>query len=245
MNTKNYLTPTKRYKILVSAVHSIYRLVNSTFELRDLISRLGKLLCQIFGSRYCMILLLDPTAKYSVFKCIINGKTRCIIDKKTKIASPLERRIVKTLTSVRKNGLIGLPLVCEDAMGVIILKRAKHAPDFDAFDQGMLVTIAEQAMIGIKNLQLYEEQQRTVLGSIKSLVSLLDMRVPQEYTHSPYFSRLVVAIAEQLHLDEKQIESLKYASFLHDAGKIDIPLEILTKRTKLTALEYNIIKNHP
>jgi putative nucleotidyltransferase with HDIG domain len=245
MNTKSYLTPTKRYKTLVSAVHSIYRLVNSTFELRDLIIRLGRLICQIFDAGYCMILLLDPTAKYSVFKCIINNKTKYVIDKKTKITNRLERRIIKTLTSVRKNKLIGLPLVCEDTMGVIIVRRIQKAPDFDAFDQGMLVTIAEQAMIGIKNLQLYEEQQRAVLGSIKSLVSLLDMRVPQEYTHSPYFSRLVTAIAEQLHLDEKQVESLKYASLLHDAGKIDIPLEILTKRTKLTASEYNIIKNHP
>jgi len=245
MNTKNYLTPTKRYKTLVSAVHSIYRLVNSTYELKDLISRLGRLVCQIFDANYCMILLLDPTARHSIFKCIINDKTRRIIDRKTTVVNPLEKRIIKTLSSVRKDGLIGLPLVCEDTMGVIILKRAGNAPDFDAFDQGMLVTITEQAMIGIKNLQLYEEQQKTVLGSIKSLVSLLDMRVPQEYTHSPYFSRLVVAIAEQLHMEEKQIESLKYASFLHDAGKIDIPLEILTKRTKLTALEYNIIKSHP
>ncbi len=109
----------------------------------------------------------------------------------------------------------------------------------------MLNTISEQAIIGIKNLQLFEEQQKIVLGSIKSLVSLLDTRVPQEYTHSPYFGRLVMAIAHQMRLDEKQIESLKYAGLLHDAGKIDIPLEILTKTTKLTAKEYNIIKKHP
>jgi putative nucleotidyltransferase with HDIG domain len=109
----------------------------------------------------------------------------------------------------------------------------------------MLVTISEQVIIGIKNLQLYEEQQKIVLGSIKSLVTLLDMRVPQEYTHSPFFSRLVTIIAQQMHLDEKQIESLKYASLLHDAGKIDIPLEILTKTTKLTPKEYKIIKRHP
>ncbi len=107
------------------------------------------------------------------------------------------------------------------------------------------MAIAEQAITGIKNLQLYEEQQKILLGSIKSLVTLLDTRVPQEYTHSPYFSKLVTAIGAQMHLDEKQIESLKYASLLHDTGKIDIPLEILTKSSKLTAREYNIIKKHP
>jgi HD-GYP domain-containing protein (c-di-GMP phosphodiesterase class II) len=48
-----------------------------------------------------------------------------------------------------------------------------------------------------------------------------------------------------MYLDEKQIESLKYASLLHDAGKVDIPLDILTKTTKLTPGEYKIIKRHP
>jgi len=46
-------------------------------------------------------------------------------------------------------------------------------------------------------------------------------------------------------LDEKQLQSLKYASLLHDAGKADIPAEILTKTTKLTDEEYSIIKKHP
>jgi putative nucleotidyltransferase with HDIG domain len=210
-----------------------------------MVSRLARLTCQMFHARYCMILLLEPNKKQSIFKCIINGKKRYIIDRKQKIINPLEKRILRTLTSVRRDRIIALPLVCEDIMGVIVVKRDQSALAFDRFDQEMLVTITEQAIIGIKNLQLYEEQQKTVLGSIKSLVSLLDMRVPQEYTHSPYFSKLVVAIANQLHLDEKQVQSLKYASLLHDAGKFDIPLAILTKRTKLTDDEYSIIKNHP
>ena len=52
-------------------------------------------------------------------------------------------------------------------------------------------------------------------------------------------------IAQEMHQDTKQIQSLKYASLLHDTGKVDIPLEILTKTTKLTTREFNIIKRHP
>jgi HD-GYP domain-containing protein (c-di-GMP phosphodiesterase class II) len=130
-------------------------------------------------------------------------------------------------------------------MGIIVIKRNATDKPFDRTDQEMIMTIVEQAIIAIKNLQLYEEQQKIVLGSIKSLVTLLDTRVPPEYTHSPYFSRLVTTIGHQMHLDEKQIESLKYASLLHDTGKVDIPLEILTKTSKLTVKEYNIIKEHP
>jgi len=239
------LTPTKRYKALISAVHAIYRLINSTFELKDLVVRLTRLICQIFHSRYCLILLLDATKKYSIFRCLIVGKRKYIIDKRVKILNGIEKRIIKKLSSIRQDGLLGIPLICEDIMGIVIIKQSKKDSPFDRFDQEMLTTVAEQVIIGIKNLQLYEEQQKIVLGSIKSLVKLLDTRVPQEYTHSPYFSRLVMLIANQMHLDDKQIESLKYASMLHDAGKVDIPLEILTKTTKLTPEEYRIIKRHP
>jgi len=245
MSIKSYLTPTKRYKFLTSSIHSIYRLVNSTYEVKDLISRLSRLLCQLFNAKFCLIYLLDHTKKYSSLKCLVSPRKKYIIDKRTKITNVMEKKILRTLSSVRKGALLGVPLMSDDIIGIIILKRGKHAPGFERFEQELLMSIIEQAVIGIKNLQLYDEQQKIVFGSIKSLVTLLDTRVPQEYTHSPYFSRLVTAIGHQMHLDEKQIESLKYASLLHDTGKVDIPIEILTKRTKLTTKEYNIIKRHP
>jgi putative nucleotidyltransferase with HDIG domain len=191
-----------------------------------------------------MILLLDNTKKYSILKCIASMRQRFCIDKKVKITNGIEKRIVRTLTSIRKNDLLAIPLISEDIIGMIILKRQRGS-SFDRFDEEVLMAMVEQAIIGIRNLQLYEEQQKIVFGSIKSLVTLLDTRVPQEYMHSPYFSKLVVCIGEQMHLDEKQIESLKYAGLLHDTGKVDIPPEILTKTTKLTVREYNIIKRHP
>jgi len=245
MNTKNYLTPTKKYKVLSSAIHSIYRLINSTFELDSLISRLSRLICQIFNAGDCLILLVDPSRKFSIFKCLACGKKKFIIDKKKRTLSGITKKIIKTSAAIKKLNVLGLPLISDDVIGVIIIRRNKNDAAFDNFDQEMLTTIVEQAIIGIKNLQLYEEQQKIVLGSIKSLVTLLDVRIPQEYTHSPYFSRLVMAIGQQMHLDAKKIETLKFASLLHDAGKIDIPLEILTKTTKLTAEEFRIIKRHP
>jgi putative nucleotidyltransferase with HDIG domain len=245
MNTKNYSTHTKKYKSLISASHSIFRLVNSTYELKDLISRLARLICQMFNVKYCKIVLLDPSNKYSLFTCLVSYKKKYIIDKKIKISNRIEKRIIKKLSSIRRDNLISIPLICEDIIGFIIIKRNSHEPPFEQFDQEMLTALVEQAIIGIKNLQLYEEQQRIVLGSIKSLVTLLDTRVPQEYTHSPYFSKLVTAIGQQMHLDAKKLESLKFASVLHDTGKADIPLEILTKTTKLTSREYDIIKKHP
>jgi putative nucleotidyltransferase with HDIG domain len=202
-------------------------------------------MCQIFDADSCTITLLDVTKEYSLFKCTTCGRKRFSNDKRSKISDSLEKNIAKSLVTVKNSHVIGVPLIAEDVIGIMIIRRKKKAASFDDFDRQLLMTLVEQSVIGIKNLRLYEEQQKIVLGSIKSLVTLLDTRVPQEYTHSPYFSRLVAAIAIEMHLDEKQIESLKYASLLHDTGKADIPMEILTKTTKLTSQEYDIIKRHP
>ncbi len=245
MNTKNYLTPTKKYRFLISAVHSIYRLLNSTYEVNELISRMGRLFCQFFNAYYCTIILLDASKKYSTVKCIIKDNKKFLDYKRIKISGEVEKRIIKKSSSARIGNLLGIPLICEDLLGLIIIKRQKSGQPFDIFDQEMLMTMAEQAVVGIKNLQLYEEQEKIVLGSIKSLVTFLNTRVSSEYTHSPHFSKLVCALGCEMHLDEKQLQSLKYASFLHDAGKIDIPAAILTKTTKLTPEEFDVIKKHP
>jgi HD-GYP domain-containing protein (c-di-GMP phosphodiesterase class II) len=245
MNIKNYLTPTKKYRFLISAVHSIYRLLNSTYEVNELASRMGRLFCQFFNAQYCSIVLLDPSKKFSVIQCTINDNKKVVVYKKTRISGRVEEKIVKSSSAVRKGNLLGIPLISEDLIGFTIIKRTKSKRPFDLFDQEMLMTMAEQAVIGIKNMQLYEEQQRIVFGSIKSLVTFLNTHVSRDYTHSPHFSKLVCALGAEIHLGEKQLESLKYASLLHDAGKADIPEEILTKTTKLTDEEYNIIKKHP
>src|SRR4030042_240941 len=119
MNTRSYLTPTKKYKTLISSVHSIYRLVNTTYQTKELICRLARLICQVFNGRYCLIMLLDPTRRFSIFKCLISDGKKYVVDRKAKISNHVEKRIVNTVASVRQEYLLGLPLVCGDISGII------------------------------------------------------------------------------------------------------------------------------
>jgi HD-GYP domain-containing protein (c-di-GMP phosphodiesterase class II) len=45
-------------------------------------------------------------------------------------------------------------------------------------------------------------------------------------------------------LSADQRDFIRTASAIHDIGKISIPSEILSKPTRLTALEFNLIKTH-
>jgi putative nucleotidyltransferase with HDIG domain len=46
-------------------------------------------------------------------------------------------------------------------------------------------------------------------------------------------------------LPSEQIKGLRLAGLLHDIGKIAIPAEILSKPSRLTEAEFNIVKDHP
>jgi len=46
-------------------------------------------------------------------------------------------------------------------------------------------------------------------------------------------------------LSEDKIEGIRMAGSIHDIGKLSIPAEILTKPTKLTNIEFSLIKEHP
>jgi HD-GYP domain-containing protein (c-di-GMP phosphodiesterase class II) len=176
---------------------------------------------------------------------VVSGKKRYVIEKEVKIKNREEKRMIRSSSMLLQRNTLAAPLIAEDIIGIIIVHQHQRNRVFNSWDQEILMTIAQQAIIGIKNIQLYEEQQKIIMGSIKSLVTMLDVRMPREYAHSPYFSQLVCAIGEEIHLSEKQIESLKYASLLHDASKIDIPVEILAKTGKLTPSEYQIIRRQP
>ena len=214
--------------------------------MENLLLRLAKLICQVLNVDSCSIVLLDASKNYSIFRSLVSSRQKYCIEKRMLISNRLEKRIIETCSSILNRRLLGVPIIAEDLTGLIITRRLdKKGADFDLTDQKILMILAEQSVIGIRNLQLYEEQQKIVFGSIKSLVTLLDKRIPQEYTHSPYFSRLVMAIAQQMRLDSQQMQALQYASMLHDAGKVDIPLQILKKTSKLTPHELSIIKRHP
>ena len=55
---------------------------------------------------------------------------------------------------------------------------------------------------------------------------------------------LAEAIGAEIGLDEEHQQGLMAAGYLHDIGKIIVPIEILCKPTKLSPEEYNLVKNH-
>ena len=78
----------------------------------------------------------------------------------------------------------------------------------------------------------------------QGLILAVDTKDRYTMRHSGDVSRYSVFLAEQLGARPEFIETVRIAGFLHDVGKIGIPDHILRKPARLTAAEYEIVKQH-
>jgi HD-GYP domain-containing protein (c-di-GMP phosphodiesterase class II) len=95
--------------------------------------------------------------------------------------------------------------------------------------------------------KLVEEITDSVARNPGALISLARLKTADDYTymHSVAVCAMMVALAKQLGLDEKQVRVAGLAGLMHDLGKSMIPMEILNKPGKLSPAEFEIVKQHP
>jgi len=90
-----------------------------------------------------------------------------------------------------------------------------------------------------------ERLRKAMDGTVQAMAFTIETRDPYTAGHQRRVTKLACALAEKLNLTEDEIEGVRMAGDLHDIGKIYVPAEILSKPTKLSAAEYDIIKTHP
>jgi len=90
-----------------------------------------------------------------------------------------------------------------------------------------------------------ESLRKAVKTTIQVMVSTVEMRDPYTAGHQLRVADLACAIASEIGLALDKIEGIRMAGSIHDIGKLSIPAEILSKPTKLTDIEFPLIKEHP
>ncbi|MDD3374768.1 MAG: HD domain-containing protein [Candidatus Omnitrophica bacterium] len=248
-NLKTYycLSSREKYKRVIAAVHMVYRLVNSTYNTKELLIRLTRIICQLVGASSSRVHVLDEQTGKLKFIAIFNGRVNILLEKKSdfKKVSKDEKTVVRGGVVIR-NRFIGLPLVSDENIGAVFMCRKRTELPFDDFDREVLSVLAEQVVTAVKNLQLHEMQQKVILDSIKSMGKFFEKYGPlNKSNHAPSYYNVVRCLAEELNMKEKDTRCLEYASILHDAGSVDVPCDILSKTSRLTPKEFKEIRKHP
>ncbi len=153
---------------------------------------------------------------------------------------------IDRLTGYRTNNILAVPLknVSGHIIGVFEAMN-KNGKPFNVDDEGILQLISSMAASGIENAQLYESLSKSQLETIYRLAVTAEYRDQQDTAvHLRHISEYSALIAHGLGLPEREVENIRYASPLHDIGKVGIADAILLKPGKLTAEEFEEIKKH-
>ena len=104
-----------------------------------------------------------------------------------------------------------------------------------------------KGMISLRDLMnhYYENLERLLEETVAALSSAVEKRDPYTAGHQERVMQLSCAIAREMSLPAKQISGIRMAAVIHDIGKLFIPAELLTKPTKLSEAEMNLIRVHP
>lgn len=109
---------------------------------------------------------------------------------------------------------------------------------------GIISDITERKKIEEQLQQSLESLQKATNTTIQVMVSTIEVRDPYTAGHQIRAAGLAVAIAGEMGLPQEKIDGIHMAGSIHDIGKLSIPAEILSKPTKLTKLEFSLIKEH-
>lgn len=126
--------------------------------------------------------------------------------------------------------------------------------EYDEYDKELVFSLASQAAILIDNTKLYYSIKNLFEGFIKASVTAIEARDPTTSGHSERVADLTVSLAEKVDSDDSEkfnkvkfsktdIQQIKYASLLHDFGKIGVKEDVLIKAKKLYPYELeNVIQ---
>jgi len=92
--------------------------------------------------------------------------------------------------------------------------------------------------------QTLESLRKAVGVTIQVMASAVETRDPYTAGHQVRSANLARNIAAEMGLPQEKIDGIRMAGSIHDIGKLSIPAEILSKPTKLSEIEFSLIKEH-
>lgn len=122
---------------------------------------------------------------------------------------------------------------------------------FNIEEQNMIEELAGDIGFAINSFtqtaqieHLHEERLQSYQNFIEALVNMIEQRDTYTAGHTQRVAHYAELIAREMELSEKEIQQLVEAAKLHDIGKVVTPDSILLKPGRLSALEYELIKEH-
>src|SRR5215468_4738564 len=123
---------------------------------------------------------------------------------------------------------------------------------YDAASRDLAASLASQAAVALENSRLYQSIHALFEGFVQASVTAIESRDPTTSGHSFRVANLTVALAaavdrlregplRHVKFSSDEMREIRYASLLHDFGKVGVREEVLVKAKKLSAGRLELI----
>ena len=154
------------------------------------------------------------------------------------------------ITGYKTTSMLVIPMEddCGDVIGVLQLINAKDASGctvaFDPSCRQIVLSLASQAAIRLTNMNYSAEVVELLDSFVRVMSAAIDARTPYNANHTRNMARYgerfldwLSAVNHPWKLDEAEKRQFLMSVWLHDVGKLVIPLEVMDKDSRLgTAL---------
>ncbi len=231
--------------LALSTMHSVHRVINSSLRLRELIPRIGRLSAQILKAQGCSIMLTDSSRRYLNPVFSFGSHPKFVHRQRVRIGRGIEGRIADTGEFCLQRRYIAVPFIDDDVVGVLMLWDKKDKQPFTRTDLEILKSLSEQAVVAIKNAQLFEQTEELTLGSIKTINELLERHFGEKRGHLEVVGQIAVEVGKILELSGQELVMIERAILLLDTGQLGISERTWEKKEKLSPKELQQVRSIP
>jgi PAS domain S-box-containing protein len=168
----------------------------------------------------------------------------------TIIAHPEDRNVLVEMNRKRRKGEYvpdkyefrglhkdGRALFIEVSAAIFMYRGEAHSLAF-------LRDITSRKMGEEELAETTEKLRKSLAGTLQAMAHTVEIRDPYTAGHEKRGSALARSIAQEMSLSKDAIDTVRMAASIHDIGKMSVPAEILSKPTKLSEVEMDLIKIH-
>jgi HD-GYP domain-containing protein (c-di-GMP phosphodiesterase class II) len=107
-----------------------------------------------------------------------------------------------------------------------------------------LEAVGVQAGLAIDRDRLFNGLEEAYIGTIRSLVTALEIRDQYTRGHAERVTACALALGERMGLPPEELEALEIAGLLHDVGKVGMGEDLLHRATPLTPDDRVALQHH-
>ena len=242
----------------LSVMYSISEMARHTDDMEELFDRMVEMTSIITRSDEISVFLLDRETDQLVPKRFSGPREdrspiplgagivgKAVLEKRSVMLIPDKQRELP-IPHRSRGTFLSLPMAIKDEVfGVVNISKGSHDEGFTDKELHLLQNMIAKSSLTLENHALYEGLYDNLMDTLRSLIGAVEAKDLYTRDHSKRVMDYSILTAREMGLPLADLETLRFAGFIHDIGKIGIQDEVLLKPGRLNDEEIAIIRTHP